>query len=386
MGSRPFLIFDTHPIQYRSPLFREVCRRDASVKVYFFQGAFDGGKWWFKERGAIPKQTWEMPLQEGFPNEMLNLAAQSPWQRLQTLRRLLQENRPRAIMLFGYYLPENWMLWFAAHAMKIPVVFLGETFQEDFLQLRTIVSRPLRIRFLKGLSRIVTIGRRNYDFYKKLGISESILVSGKYAVNNDFFLVGDAERATARARVRKELGIPDDAFVTLFVGRLFERKRPKDLFHIHQKVMKDPRYHTVVVGNGPQEQFMKEITSGTERFHLVGFQNQGQTREYYCAADVLCVPSDFETWGLVVNEAFCAGIPAIVTEDCGVAGDLVMPGETGFVFPVGDVDAAVRHLSHLLDGSWDAKSMGQKARERVSHEFSLDQLASAVLKASENGP
>ncbi len=381
MGSRPFLIFDTHPIQYRSPLFREVCRRDPSVKVFFFQSGFDGGKWWFKERGAIPKQTWEMPLQEGYPNETLSLATMAPWERFIKLRRILREQSPRAILIFGYYLPENWMLWLTARRMKIPVVFLGETFQEDFLQLRTIVSRPLRIQFLKGLSRIVTIGSRNYDYYKKLGISESILVAGKYAVNNEFFLVDGGKRAEVRRRVRDSLGIPADAFVTLFVGRLFERKRPKDLFHIHKKV-NNPRYHTVVVGNGPQEEFMRDITKGIERFHLVGFQNQGQTRDYYCAADVLCVPSEFETWGLVVNEAFCAGIPAIVSEDCGVAGDLVTPGETGFVFPVGDVEAATRHLSHLLDGSWDAKMMGQRARERVSHEFSLDQLASAVLKAA----
>src|SRR5688572_20537554 len=191
MGSRPFLIFDTHPIQYRSPLFQEIGRRDPSAKVYFFQAGFDGGKWWFKERGAIPKQTWEMPLQEGFPNETLDLATISPWRRYRTLRRLLEEHSPRAILVFGYYLPENWMLWFTARSLGIPVVFLGETFQEDFLQLRTIVSHPLRLQFLRGLSRIVTIGRRNHDYYRKLGISEKVLVSGKYAVNNRFFLVDE---------------------------------------------------------------------------------------------------------------------------------------------------------------------------------------------------
>jgi glycosyltransferase involved in cell wall biosynthesis len=380
MGS-PFLIFDTHPIQYRSPLFQEICRRDPTAKVYFFQPGFDGGKWWFKERGAIPKQTWEVPLQEGFPNETLGLDTFPPWRRWRILKRLLEEQRPRAVLLFGYYLPENWMLWITARRLGIPVVFLGETFQEDFLQLRTIVSRPLRLQFLKGLTRIVSIGRRNHDYYRKLGIPESILVSGKYAVNNQFFLVGEAERRAARAKVRERLRIPADAFVTLFVGRLFERKRPKDLFHIHQRV-NDRRYHTIVVGNGPQEDFMRDLAHGVGRFHLVGFQNQGQTREYYCAADVLCVPSEFETWGLVVNEAFCAGIPAIVSEDCGVAGDLVTPGETGFIFAIGDIEAAARHIGHLMDGTWDARAMGRNAQERVQRDFNLEQLASAVIRAS----
>ena len=381
MGNGPFLIFDTHPIQYRSPLFRKVCAEDGTARVYYFSGAFDGNKWWFKERGAIPTQTWELPLTEGFPNEMLPFSGMPVAGRFRALRTLLEKQKPRAILLFGYYLIENWILWFLCRRRGIAVVFLGETFQEDFTQLRTIVSRPLRRRFLAGLSKIVTIGTRNYRYYRGLGIGENVLVPGKYAVNNDFFFMEPGAALAARTRIREALGIGPDEFVTLFVGRLFERKRPKDLFHIHN-AMASGSYHTVVVGNGPQEEFMKELAKQTPRFHLVGFKNQGETREYYCAADVLCVPSEFETWGLVVNEAFCAGVPAVVSEDCGVAGDLVTPGETGFIFAVGDTEAAARHIRHLKEGTWDAKAMGQKAKARVRDQFSLQQLADAVLTAS----
>lgn len=377
----PFLIFDTHPIQYRSPLFRKVCGQDATARVYYFGGAFDGNKWWFKERGAIPKQTWELPLTEGFPNETLPFSGMPILHRYRAIKSLLETQKPRAVLVFGYYLIENWILWFLCRQKGIAVVFLGETFQEDFTRLRTIVSRPLRRRFLAGLTKIVTIGTRNYRYYRGLGINETVLVPGKYAVNNDFFLMEPSAWLAARTRIRNELGIGPDDFVTLFVGRLFDRKRPKDLFHIHGAI-KSPRHHTVVVGNGPQENFMKELARETPRFHLVGFKNQGETREFYCAADVLCVPSEFETWGLVVNEAFCAGVPAVVSEDCGVAGDLVTPGETGFIFAVGDTAAAARHITHLIEGTWDAKAMGQKAKARVRDEFSLQQLADAVISAS----
>ncbi len=382
MGSRPFLIFDTHPIQYRSPLFRKICDQDPTARVLFFGTGFDGDKWWFKERGAIPTQTWEMPLTEGFPNETLPLSGKPLPAKLRYLRKLLTDEKPRAILLFGYYLAENWVLWFYARKMGIAVVFLGETFQEDFTTLRTIVSRPLRRHFLAGLTKIVTIGSRNHAYYRRLGISEAVLVSGKYAVNNDFFLLEPSAALSARQRIRKSLGIGEKDFVTLFVGRLFERKRPKDIFHVHKKV-NDPKYHTIVVGNGPQQGFMNSLAEGTPNFHLVGFKNQGETREFYCAADVLCVPSEFETWGLVVNEAFCAGVPAVVSEDCGVAGDLVTPGETGFVFAVGDTDGAARHIAQLRDGTWDLKAMGQNAKARVRDHFSLQQLANAVLKASQ---
>lgn len=68
----------------------------------------------------------------------------------------------------------------------------------------------------------------------------------------------------------------------------------------------------------------------------------------YVAADVVVLPSDYgETWGLVINEAMATGLPAIVSNRVGCAGDLVVDGETGAVTPFGEPSAIAQKLVAL---------------------------------------
>jgi glycosyltransferase involved in cell wall biosynthesis len=80
---------------------------------------------------------------------------------------------------------------------------------------------------------------------------------------------------------------------------------------------------------------------------------------YYAAADVLVLPSESETWGLVVNEAMACGLPAIVSADAGCVPDLIDEGLTGFTFSSGNVaQLAMRMEEVAMTGS-------ESMRERV---------------------
>jgi glycosyltransferase involved in cell wall biosynthesis len=82
----------------------------------------------------------------------------------------------------------------------------------------------------------------------------------------------------------------------------------------------------------------------------------------------------------VVNEAFACGVPAVVSEACGAAGDLVWDGETGFVIGVGDVEALAGCLRKLASGPEVVRKMGARARERIS-EWGPGQNAEAFARA-----
>ena len=70
-STEKLFIFDTHPIQYRAPVFAKLSAKLPGLKVYFFNEAFDGDKWWFHEVNKVPEQKWEMVLKAGYPNEVL---------------------------------------------------------------------------------------------------------------------------------------------------------------------------------------------------------------------------------------------------------------------------------------------------------------------------
>ena len=177
------------------------------------------------------------------------------------------------------------------------------------------------------------------------------------------------------------MNIPENAFVLLFVGRLVERKRPEDMLALHKHLKNHPGFYTVLVGNGPLETSLRAQGLGDDKLIFAGFRNQGQTRECYYGSDLLVVPSEYETWGLVVNEAFACGRPALVTDTCGTADDLVVRGETGFVYPVGDVERAATFVEKLIAKPEELITMGDRARKKVSSQYNIGQFADAILEA-----
>jgi glycosyltransferase involved in cell wall biosynthesis len=104
-----------------------------------------------------------------------------------------------------------------------------------------------------------------------------------------------------------------------------------------------------------------------------GFQNQSQMPGYYDLCDVFVLPSEHEPWGLALNEVMNAAKPVIATHHVGAVRDLIDDGVTGFVYPVGNVQALSGHLAHLANQPDLAETMGRSALDRVSRfDFSAD--------------
>lgn len=373
------LVLDTHPIQYRSPVFKAIFASHPDFEVVYFDESFDGRRWWFHEVGKIPPQKFNVPLQEGFPNHVLGARRLGLRRMAAELGRELDREKPSAVLLYGYYLPEHWLALRLCRARGIRVLFVGETFESGKPSLRRALKTVLRRYFFSRVDGFLAIGKRNEEYYLSLGIAAEKIVRANYCIDTRFFEASEAESRRLRAEWRRSLGIPEAAPVLLFVGRLFERKRPHDVLELHKRVS-DLGVHTVIAGNG----FLEKDLRGDARVHLIGFQDQHAVRSCYHGADLLVVPSEYETWGLVVNEAFACGTPALVTETCGVAGDLVEPDVTGGVFRVGDVESAARWVRAALQEPGRLARMGAAAKDRVTSDFSVDRFAQATLRAFHN--
>jgi glycosyltransferase involved in cell wall biosynthesis len=115
---------------------------------------------------------------------------------------------------------------------------------------------------------------------------------------------------------------------------------------------------------------------------FAGFMNQGAISRAYVAADVLVMPSTWETWGLAANEAMASGVPCVVTEGVACAGDLVVAGESGLVTPVGDVEALAGAISRLADDADLTTALGDGAR-RIVARFDLEAAVQGTLRALE---
>ena len=117
---------------------------------------------------------------------------------------------------------------------------------------------------------------------------------------------------------RAELGIPKDAPVILYVGRI---AAGKGIEHLQAALAELPEAHLVLVG--PDDRH--GVAAGGDRVHVLG-PSDGPPLALYRTADVFALPSGGESFGMAAAEAAAAGTPVVVTDRCGVA-DFFAEGE-----------------------------------------------------------
>ena len=113
----------------------------------------------------------------------------------------------------------------------------------------------------------------------------------------------------------------------------------------------------------------------------IGFVNQTELGQVYAVADCLVLPSGFaETWGLVVNEALATGLPVVVSDAVGCAPDLLREGESGYMYPLGNVSGLAAALERVRQRKAAGYDWGPACRAIVS-EFSYDAMTAGLVRA-----
>jgi glycosyltransferase involved in cell wall biosynthesis len=237
----------------------------------------------------------------------------------------------------------------------------------------TLKKLFFRYFFFPLVSRFLYIGEENRLFYKYYGVTDAKLFFTPYAVDNEKLLGLTA--GTDKASLKKAIGVREDATLILMTGKLVEKKRPFDLLEAFQKIQ-NPQTTLMFVGDGWLRPRLEERVhaEGMSNVLFVGFKNQEELPRYYAAADIFVLPSEQgETWGLVVNEALCFGLPVIVSDLVGSAKDLVRHGENGYIFKAHDCLALANYLTELIGDAEKRRLFGKKSQERIrSYSFAHD--------------
>jgi glycosyltransferase involved in cell wall biosynthesis len=160
------------------------------------------------------------------------------------------------------------------------------------------------------------------------------------------------ELKSQRSQLRVEFGIPEKNLVILFCGRLSSEK---NLFHLVEAYHQLDHEHKalIFVGDGQLKQSLQNYADelGASSVYFFGFQNRTELPKFYAMSDVLVLPSFRETWGIVVNEAMCFGLPVIVSHQVGAGIDLVTDGHNGYrVDAVGDdLASSIIQIAEISD-------------------------------------
>lgn len=210
--------------------------------------------------------------------------------------------------------------------------------------------RPARTGRVIAIS--AGVGREVEHWFPKLAEPRVI----RYGVDSDRFRPSVADRM----RVRRELELPNDALLAVFVGGDWQRK---GLRHVIEGVADRPAWHLAVGGTGDRSGYASIARKrGVEdRVHFLG---RVEPAGLYAAGDAFVFPTAYETFSLVTHEAAAAGLPLLVTSVSG-PDELIEPGVNGW-FVERRASVIAERLAELEADQRARQAMGAAARSAAA--------------------
>jgi len=377
-------IITSHPIQYNAPWFRHLAAQPGiDLKVFYL---WDFGVTSRVDPGFKQAVTWDIPLLDGYPHELVpNVSADPGTHHFMGLQNPALTARvrafdPDAVLMMTYnYASTHRFLWTWRAS---PLIFRGDS--HDLVPrvgLKQLGRRVGLTLLMKRFAAFLYVGQANHRYFFQHGVPAERLFFAPHAVDNARFAGEPVATRQAAAAWRRELGIPEAEAVILSAGKFEPKKRMNDL--IRAFVAADlPEAGLLLVGSGPDEGALRALAGSHPRIRFAPFQNQLQMPRTYAAGEVFVMASQGpnETWGLAVNEAMCLARPIVVSDHVGCAEDLVEPEENGLIFPNGQVPALARCLTQALKDRARLRNWGERSFAIVSR-YSYAQTTEGLQQA-----
>ena len=364
-------ILASHPIQYFTPIYRRLAEeRGLDVEVMYYRDF--GVRPQFDRQFARPI-VWDTDQLAGYRHRFLRnvspvtdtfnpLHAINPG----AFTRLLRGYD--ALWVNGYTYPSNWL---AAIAGKLrgTKLLLRSDLRLYHRKVRRWyhVPRDIVLRaWIRAADAILYVGQANRQAYEHYGARPHQLFFTPHSVDvAAISSTADAAKKDTNA-LRARLGLPADAVIIQFVGKLTAQKHVDRMLRLAQQLT-GTSAHVMIAGSGPLEETLRQTATamGLTNVTFLGFVNQSAIAEVYAAGDIFVLPSEGEAWGLAVNEAMAAGVVPVISSEVGAAADLIIQGETGFVFPFGDWKTMTEQVERLVHDRALRHRMATAARAHV---------------------
>jgi glycosyltransferase involved in cell wall biosynthesis len=270
-------------------------------------------------------------------------------QRLENFKKIIQTHQIKVVGIAGYGRKEYRMFLWYCYRNGIKVVLFAESWYGKnvlFNQVKGSVLKLLCSGFL------VSGERAKQHFHRQLGIPLEKIRTGYSSVDNAHFAQG---KRTAT----------NDKKTILCVARFSEEKNLSLLIKAYQAAEINGKFRLLLVGGGKEEATLRQLANNNPDIILRNWASYDELPDLYASADYFILPSSFEPWGLVANEAAAVGLPLILSQACGCLPEL-LDEKNGFSFAAHDQNALIQifnRLQHIDDAQYQA--MSEHSRKKV---------------------
>lgn len=244
----------------------------------------------------------------------------------------------------------------------------------EVAQPRPLIARWLRSSFGKWITRnaagVLAVSRFAADFYRGLGLRPERLYPFGYFRTRPR---GAKDMSEAAKSAQTEI---------LFVGQLIQRKGVDVLLDACRPLLAEyANFHLTLIGDGDQRAALEAQAAAAGfqgRITFAGAMTADDVQAHMAAADLLALPSRWDGWGMVVNEALMVSVPAAVSTQCG-ASDLICHGVNGYIFGNEDVQGLAACLRHFLHQQPEERRAMRRAARRTGDHLDADLAAHYLI-------
>ena len=280
-------------------------------------------------------------------------------------RKILRREKPRSLALSGYGRPSYVAFLLLGRIHRCRITLFAESWYGKGGFRDRLKGAFLR---LSGCRFLLSGQRALAHFRDRLGVPGERLFIPYSVVDNRHFSAASGGSFTEREPV------------FLCVARFSPEKDLTTLLEAFLSSAARRTHRLRLLGGGPEKEGLRKQAEGVAEIEFHDWVGYGELPGHYGRARFFVLPSRFEPWGLVVNEAMAAALPVVLSDACGCAPDLARK-ENGEVFPSGDVDALrdiLDRMAALPAEEWSRRSHASRA---IVEEYSCGEWARNLCRS-----
>lgn len=292
-----------------------------------------------------------------------------------------------------------------------PYIVHGNTPKASLLSMVAawITRRPIRIYMCHGLRYQTTkgLGRKVLTTMEKISCScatevicvshgvKKILEEDKLCPANKSVVLGhgtaggvdlkyfDRKLIEDTPSIRTTMGLPPDAFIFLFAGRVVKDKGVNELVEAFNRLSKENNnIYLIMIGNmesqlDPLNEKIIEIINNNDK--IIALANQNDVRPFYRDSDALVLPTYREGIGMVLIEAGAMGLPSITTDIPG-CNEVIIPGVNGDLVPAQDSEMLYQKMKEWISMPEKLKAYGKEGIKMMTERYDKRIVCENTLK------
>lgn len=374
MNRKLILVVTNIPNPYRIPLFNELNKQlnaeGMQLKVVFAAKGY-------------ARRIFNLDMNDcKFDYEILNATTYTASDNVEKtyfsykgLLKVVAKEKPYRTIIIGYS-PGTMMLWLRSFVKPTPFIIWSGTLKkkgrnDSWLR---ILQRKIITKRAKAF---IAYGSGAVEYLKTIGAPENKIAVAINTVDTEFF-------RTQTQKEREQTKISEIKHLT-YIGYLVPRKNVNRLLEVIKELSAERNDFVLdIIGDGESKLDLQSFTKQHNLQNFVQFQGYKQKNElpaFLARSTAFLFQTDFDVWGLTLNEAMAAGVACLSSVNAGASYDLIQEGETGFIVDFSDKEEVIKKISWLLDHPNEAKQMGEKAAALIKEKASLEVSAKGFIKA-----